>query len=309
MKIIFAGTPEFAVPSLEALVEHNFDVALVISQEDRPRGRGKKLQPTPVKKRAMELGLEVYQPSSINSEESIERLKEVGADFLVVAAFGQILKKEVLSIAKVDSINVHASLLPKYRGAAPINWAIINGEDETGITIMKIEEGLDTGDMISKAAIPILDEDDAITVHDKLSKLGGEILVSTLKDIMDGKASYTPQNDDESSYAPMLSRETGRIDWSKSSRDIFNLIRGLKPWPGSYTNYGDDLVKIHSLRVLDEAIEGQAGEIVKVSNEGLYVATGDGVVIIEELQFPNKRRMKVREYLAGNSIESGRILK
>ncbi len=309
MKIIFAGTPEFAVPSLEALVEHNFDVALVISQEDRPRGRGKKLQPTPVKKRAMELGLEVYQPSSINSEESIERLKEVGADFLVVAAFGQILKKEVLSIAKVDSINVHASLLPKYRGAAPINWAIINGEDETGITIMKIEEGLDTGDMISKAAIPILDEDDAITVHDKLSKLGGEILVSTLKDIMDGKASYTPQNDDESSYAPMLSRETGRIDWSKSSRDIFNLIRGLKPWPGSFTNYGDDLVKIHSLRVLDEAIGGQAGEIVKVSNEGLYVATGDGVVIIEELQFPNKRRMKVREYLAGNSIESGRILK
>lgn len=309
MKIVFAGTPEFAVPSLEALVKSGYEIPLVISQKDKPKGRGKKLQHTPVKEMALNLGLEVYQPSNINSDEAIKMLEEIEPDFLVVVAFGQILKNKVLDIPKVDSLNVHASLLPKYRGAAPINWSIIDGEEETGVTIMKIEEGLDTGDMISKASIPILDQDDSISIHDKLSKLGGELLVSTVKEIIESKAIYSPQDNDQSSYAPMLYKDSGKIDWDKSSRDIFNQVRGLKPWPGTYTNYQDQVVKIHKLTIGDENSQGEAGKIVRVSNNGLFVNTKDKIVIVEELQFPNKRRMKVSEYLAGNTIETGVVLK
>ncbi|MDR7869889.1 MAG: methionyl-tRNA formyltransferase [Tissierellaceae bacterium] len=309
MKIVFAGTPEFAVPTLEQLFKNGYEIPLVITQRDKPKGRGKKLQYTPVKEKALELGLNVYQPDNINSDESIEILKSLNPDFLIVVAFGQILRKKILGIPKVDSINVHASLLPKYRGAAPINWVLINGEKETGITIMKIDEGLDTGDMISKASICIDDEDDAVTIHDKLSKLGGELLVSTLSDIIENKAIYTPQNDDESSYSPMMSKAIGIIDWSKSSKDIFNQVRGLKPWPGTYTHYNDEQVKVHKIKIIDMDSQGEAGEIIDVSNEGVFVNTKDKIVVIEELQFPNKRRMKVSEYLAGNTIEKGIILK
>lgn len=308
MKIVFAGTPQFAVATLEELFKSGYDIPLVISQKDRPKGRGKKLQHTPVKEKALELGLQVYQPDNINSDESLEILKEVDPDFLIVVAYGQILKKKVLDIPKIDCLNVHASLLPKYRGAAPINWSIINGEEETGVTIMKIEEGLDTGDMISKAIVAILEDDDATTIHDKLSKLGGELLVSTLKNIIEKKAIYTLQDDEESSYAPMLYKDTGKIDWNKSSREIFNQVRGLKPWPGSYTYYNDNQVKIHKVSITDKSTQGEPGKIIEVSNDGVFVNTNDRVIVIEELQFPNKRRMKVSEYLAGNTIETGLIL-
>lgn len=309
MRIVFAGTPEFAVASLDELYKKGHDISLVISQMDRPRGRGKKLQSTPVKKKAIELGLDVYQPNNINSEESIKKLKEINPDFLIVVAYGQILRKQVLEIPNIETLNVHASLLPKYRGAAPINWSIINGEKMTGVTIMRVEEGLDTGDMISKISTAIDDEDDAISIHDRLSSLGGELLVATLDDIIEGRAVFTPQNDEESSYAPILSREDGRIDWVTNSIEIFNQVRGLKPWPGTFTHYEDQKIKIHKLMVTDKKSLGEAGEIIQVSNDGIYVNTKDKVVIIEELQFPNKRSMKVSEYLAGNKLDIGIILK
>ncbi|HZK01153.1 MAG TPA: methionyl-tRNA formyltransferase [Tissierellaceae bacterium] len=309
MRIVFAGTPEFAVASLDELYKKGHDISLVISQMDRPRGRGKKLQSTPVKKKAIELGLDVYQPNNINSEESIKKLKEINPDFLIVVAYGQILRKQVLEIPNIETLNVHASLLPKYRGAAPINWSIINGEKMTGVTIMRVEEGLDTGDMISKISTAIDDEDDAISIHDRLSSLGGELLVATLDDIIEGRAVFTPQNDEESSYAPILSREDGRIDWGTNSIEIFNQVRGLKPWPGTFTHYEDQKIKIHKLMVTDKKSLGEPGEIIQVSNDGIYVNTKDKVVIIEELQFPNKRSMKVSEYLAGNKLDIGIILK
>lgn len=308
MKIIYAGTPDFAVPTLESLYNNDFNVELVITQQDRRRGRGKKLQFTPVKEKAVELGIEVFQPEDINSEESIERIKSLSPDLIVVAAFGQIFKREILEIPKYGCINVHASLLPKYRGAAPINWAIIDGEEETGITIMEMEEGLDTGDMISKSAIPITEDDDCQSIHDKLAVIGAELLVETIKDIMEGKDKRIPQDDSLSSYAPMIFRETGEIQWNKKAKDIANLIRGLKPWPGAYTNYNDEVVKIHKVRIEPKLKAGEPGEIVKVSNEGVYVNTLDDTLVIEELQFPNRRKMQVRDYLAGNNIEVGTIL-
>lgn len=297
------------MPTLEELFNNGYDIPLVISQRDKPKGRGKKLQYTPVKEKALELGLEVYQPDNINDDESIEKLKKINPDFLIVVAYGQILKRQVLDIPQIDCINVHASLLPKYRGAAPINWSIINGEDETGVTIMKIEEGLDTGDMISKVTVPILEEDDATSIHDKLSKLGGELLVSTLNDIIEKKATYIPQDDKESSYAPMLFKDTGKIDWNKSAKEIFNHVRGLIPWPGTFTYYNDNLVKVHKVKLTDKTSQGESGKIIEASNDGVYINTKDKVIIIEELQFPNKRRMKVSEYLAGNTIDTEIILK
>lgn len=308
MKIIFAGTPEFAVPSLDRLYESGHDIKLVITQRDRPKGRGKKVQFTSVKERALKYDVEVFQPDNINSSDSIEKLREISPDFIVVAAFGQILKKEVLDIPKYGCINVHASLLPKYRGAAPINWAIINGEDETGITIMKMEQGLDTGDIISQGSIPITKDDDCESIHDKLALLGADLLIKTMEDIVDGKAIYTPQDDSLSSYSPMIFKETGKIDWNRKAEDIVNLIRGLKPWPIAYTRYRDETMKIHRASIVPNLSNGKPGEIVKVSNEGIYVSTINDSILIEELQFPNKRKMMVREYLAGNNIELGVVL-
>lgn len=309
MRIVFAGTPEFSLPTLESLYNSGHEISLVITQRDRPKGRGKKLQYTPVKEKALQLGLEIYQPDNINSDESTKKIKGINPDFLIVVSFGQILKRKVLDIPKIDSLNVHASLLPKYRGAAPINWAILKGEEKTGITIMKIDEGLDTGDMISCISTPINDEDDSMTVHDRLSRLGGDLIISTLDDIVNGRAIYRPQNDKESSYAPILSKDIGVIDWSRASRNIFNQVRGLKPWPGTFTYYEGQQLKVHKIKITDIKRQGDMGQIVDVTNEGIYINTKDKIVIIEELQFPNKRRMKVSEYLAGNYIKTGVILK
>lgn len=309
MKVIFAGTPLFAVNSLEALFNKDYDIPMVISQGDKKRGRGKKLQYPPVKEKALELGLEVFQPENINSQESIEKIRRLKPDFIVVVAFGQILKKELLDIPKYTCVNVHASLLPKYRGAAPINWAIINGEKETGITIMEMAEGLDSGDMLLKEAIKIRPDDDYMSLHDSLSKLGAELLIEALESIVKDKAVFEAQNHDLSTYAPMLYKDTGKIDWNKNTIEIINLIKGVTPWPGSYTFYREDMLKVHKARFIDEKINGQIGEIVKVDKSGVYVKTKDGLLLIEELQFPNKKRMKVRDYLAGNSIEEKIILK
>lgn len=309
MKVIFMGTPDFAVPTLEKLFhDENFEIKLVVSQGDRRRGRGKAMQFPRIKEKALELGLDLYQPENINSEESIEKIKDIGPDFIIVAAFGQILKKEILSIPKYGCINVHASLLPKYRGAAPINWSIISGENTTGITIMEMDEGLDTGHMLNKISIAIEPLDDYPSLHDKLSKAGGDILIQTLMEIVAGNVKREVQDDSLSSYAPMIFRDTGEIDWNKSANDIVNKIRGLKPWPTAHTIYKDDIVKIHLAQVLDESLGEIPGEIVKVCDQGVYVSTGDKTLLIEELQFPNKKKMSVKDYLRGNTIDRGIIL-
>ena len=310
MKVIFMGTPDFAVPTLEKLFnEENIEIELVVSQLDRRRGRGKAMHFTPVKEKALDLGLDVYQPENINSEESIEKIRSIAPDFIIVVAFGQILKKEILSIAKYGCINVHASLLPKYRGAAPINWAIINGEEVTGITIMEMDEGLDSGDMLNKISIDIEPLDDYPSLHDKLSKAGGDILIKTLMEIVRERVNPEVQNDSISNYAPMIFKDTGEIDWKDSAKNIANKVRGLKPWPTAYTSYKDDIIKIHLAQVLDESLGEIPGEIVKVSDEGVFVSTGDKTLLIKELQFPNKKKMSVMDYLRGNEIDKGIILK
>ena len=307
-KIVFMGTPDFAVESLEALYKNDYDIKLVITQKDKKRGRGKKLQHTPVKEKALALGLEVCQPENINDQDIVSVLKDIEPDFIVVVAFGQILKKEILDIPKYKCINVHASLLPKYRGAAPINWAIVEGEKETGITIMEMAEGLDTGDMISKVSVEIEKDDNYISMHDKLSFLGADLLVKTIEDIKNDEAKFTPQDDSLSSYASMIYRGTGKIDWNSSGKDIINLMRGLVPWPVAFTNYKEEPLKIYSAELIERFNKDESGMIVKVSDEGLFVNCEDSTLIVKEFQFPNKKRMLVKDYLKGNTIEVGTLL-
>jgi len=302
------GTPEFAVPSLNELYTSGHEISLVITQKDKPKGRGKKVLPTPVKERALELGLEVYQPNSVNSQECIERLRKINPDCIVVVAFGQILKREVLSIPKYGCINVHASLLPKYRGAAPINWAIINGEEKTGITIMKMDEGLDTGDILKAKEIVIEEDDDSSTLSHKLAKLGSQLIVESLEDISKGNITIVPQNHELSTYAPILSKEMGRINWNSNGENIINLIRGLKPWPLAYTFYKGENVKIHKARKVQKFSTSPNGTVVKVSADGIFVNCNDSCIVIEQLQFPGKKKLYVSEYLRGNEFEEGILL-
>lgn len=308
MKIVFMGTPEFAVSSLNALYDSGHTISLVITQKDKPKGRGKKVLPTPVKERALALGLEVYQPDSVNSKESIDRLKAINPDCIVVAAFGQILKEEVLNLSKYGCLNVHASLLPKYRGAAPINWAIINGEEKTGITIMKMDKGLDTGDILKMREIPIEEDDDSSTITEKLAQLGGELIVETLDELEKGNINPIPQDDQLATYAPMLSKEIGRIDWNDNGDNIKNLVRGLKPWPLAYTLYEGENVKIHKVRKVEKFSDKPNGTVVKVSDDGIFVNCKDSCIVIEELQFPGKKKLHVSEYLRGNQFKEEVVL-
>lgn len=303
------GTPEFAVPSLVALHEAGYTIDLVVTMQDKRRGRGKKLQPTEVKAKALELGLPVYQPENVNSKESVEKLRALNPDFIVVAAYGQIIRKSILEIPKYNIINVHASLLPKYRGAAPINWSIVNGESETGVTIMEIQEGLDTGDMILKGSIPILYEDDAETIHDKLSNLGGELITQAILGLVDGSLPKKKQDEALSSYAPMLNKESGHINWNKSATEIRNLVRGFKPWPSAYAYYNEEMVKFHQVEAMEENRPGKLGEILEVDGQNIYIKAHNSVIKLVELQFPGKRKMLVEDYLKGNEIEEGVILK
>lgn len=309
MNIIYMGTPEFAVPTLESLHERGHNISLVITQEDKPKGRGKKLQYTPVKEKALALGLEVYQPNNVNCIDSIEIIRKLEPDFIIVVAYGQILKKEILSIPKYGCFNVHASLLPKYRGAAPINWSIINGDTKTGISIMKMDQGLDTGDIVLMDSIEIDKLDDYITVHDKLSLLGGKLILEAMDLVIDEKTKFIKQDDTQSNYAPMIYKETGHIDWALPGIDICNLVRGLKPWPIAYTIYNDEVVKIHKTKFIPTEKSCNYGEIIKANKEGIFVSVLDGNIIIEELQFPGKKVLTAAQYLAGNQIVIGTVLK
>lgn len=301
------GTPEFAVYSLDALLERGDEVALVISQEDKPKDRGKKIQMPAVKKRALEKGIPVYQPKTIKDKESFVKIKELNPDVIVVTAYGQIIPKNILDLPKYGAINVHASLLPKYRGAAPINFAIIHGEKETGITTMYMSEGLDTGDMIQKDSLEILSSDTSATLHDKLAELSKVTLKRTLDHIEKGVIQREPQDHSSSSYAPLIKKSLGHIDFSKSPDEISNLIRGLDPWPSAYAFLNGESVKLWSPKVGELTDSTEYGEIHKVHEDHIDIVAGGGFVSIYEIQFPNKKRMSVKDYLKGNKLIQGEM--
>lgn len=301
------GTPDFAVLSLEAIYESGHEILLVVSQEDKPKGRGNKLTMTPVKEKALELGLDVFQPKKIKEAESVRKLKELKPDWIIVTAYGQILSKEILDIPKYGCINVHASLLPKYRGAAPINFALINGEQITGITTMLMEEGLDTGDMLVKDQLDINEEDTAVSLFEKLSVLSKKTLTKTLELAENNMLKPVPQDNNEATYATMMNKDLGHIKWEKTANEIVNLWRGTKPWPGVFSIYNEQVVKLDDLKV-GEATIGKNGEIIAVGPEYIQVKAGEKSVKIYSVQFPNKRKMAVSEYLKGNTVEKSSIL-
>lgn len=308
MKIIFMGTPEFAVPCLQKIIDEGHEVLAVVTQPDKPKGRGKKLSMPPVKELALKHDIDVYQPIKAREESFVNKLKEINPDLIVVVAFGQILPKSILDIPKFGCVNVHASLLPKYRGAAPLNWVIINGEEKTGVTTMYMDVGLDTGDMILKSEIPLDDEITAGELHDKMMIDGADVLKETIELIAQGKAPREKQNDDETCYSPIMDKSLGNINWSKPAKDIHNLIRGVNPWPSAYTTYGDQTMKIWKTKVLNKNSDKVPGTILKVDKDGLEVSTGQGVIQINEIQMSGKKRMIVSEYIKGNTISTDVVL-
>jgi len=308
MNILFMGTPEFAVPCLDILFKNGHNICGVITQPDKPKGRGHKLAPPPVKEYAVENNMEVYQPTTLKNNEILPLLKELNPDIIIVVAYGKILPEYVLAFPKYGCINVHASLLPKYRGAAPIQWAVINGEKISGITTMYMEKGLDTGDMILRAEVAIDPEETYGSLHDKLSPLGAELLLETVKRIEAGTAPREKQDDALSNYAPMISKETGHIDWSMSADDILNLIRGTYPFPGSFCEYGEEILKI--IHASNGSSTDKPGGCFCVKNNKLEVACGDGnTILIDEIQFKGGKRMSVASYLNGHEIDETIILK
>lgn len=308
MRIVFMGTPEIAVPSLERLISDGHDLCAVVTQPDRPKGRGKKLAFSPVKEAAMRHELEILQPEKASQPDFLDRLRELNPDLIVVIAFGQILRKEVLDLPKYGCVNVHVSLLPKYRGAAPINWAIINGEEKTGVTTMFMDEGLDTGDIIKTREFSLDDEINAGQLHDIMMEEGADVLSQTVKAIEDGTAERIRQNDYESTYAPMMDRNLGHIDFKKSAVSIHNLVRGTVPWPGAWCESPYGKIKIWKTRIGQGQTDREPGTIVSVGKQGIEVACGMGMLLIEEIQMPNKKRMYVSEYIKGNTIEIGKVL-
>jgi methionyl-tRNA formyltransferase len=306
MRIAFMGTPQFAVPSLQKLIDSGFEVAAVVTQPDRKSGRGHKLAPPPVKTLAQSHGIPVLQFEKIRVQEGVEAIKSVAPDIIVTAAFGQILPKAILDIPPQGCINVHASLLPRYRGAAPIQWAIIMGEGRTGVTIMYMDAGLDTGDIIASQSVPIRGDMTGGELYEELSLLGAELLVKTLKDIGAGTASRTKQDDGESSYYPPLSKELGNIDWNKPAKDIYNLIRALDPVMGTYASVGGDVIKIWSAGVLPGSAE--PGRFVSAgARDGLVVGTGEGLLRVKSMQAPGTRRMAPEEFFRGRKLGGERF--
>ena len=305
MRIVFMGTPDFSVPALEALVEGGHEVVAAITQPDKPKGRGKAVLMTPVKEKAMELGIPVYQPVKVRGPEFVEKLRQMEPDAIVVVAFGQILPKSILEIPRYGCVNIHASLLPKYRGAAPIQWAVIDGERESGVTTMFMNEGLDTGDMLEKEAVILDPKETGGSLHDKLSAIGGRLILSTLKGLEDGTLKGTPQTDEGTCYAKMLKKSLGDIDWTMDAAAIERLIRGLNPWPSAYTCLHGKTLKIWDGDVLEREYGVEPGTVAEVAKDRLVVQTGQGSLAIRSLQLEGKKRMDAGDFLRGYAVEAG----
>ncbi len=314
MRVIFMGTPDFSVGTLEALVAAGHDVCLAVTQPDKPKGRGKEMQFPPVKETAIKHGIPVYQPKKIREPECVEELRKYNADVMVVVAFGQILPKTILEMTPYGCINVHASLLPKYRGAAPIQWSIIEGEAVTGVTTMQMDEGLDTGDMIMKEEVPIAEDETGESLHDKLAAAGAALCVETLKALEDKNAVFEKQGESPTAYAKMLTKEMGNIDWNQSAVQIERLVRGLNSWPSAYTRWNGKVMKIWRAKAEtgpaagSQAGGGQPGTVTEIRKDSFAVQTGDGVLRVYEVQIPGKKRMETSAFLRGYTMEPGTVL-
>lgn len=303
MRVIFMGTPDFAVATLEEIIKAGHEVVLVVSQPDKAVGRSKALKYTPVKECAVAHGIEVYQPKRIREAECVEYLRSFEPDMIVVEAFGQIISKDILTMPRFGCINVHASLLPKYRGAAPIQWVVIDGEKESGVTTMMMDVGLDTGDMLEKAVVPLAADETGGSLHDKLSVLGAKLILSTLDKLEKGTAVRTPQTDENTCYAKMLKKNMGDIDWTMDAAAIERLIRGLNPWPSAYTRWNGKTLKIWRAEVLEKEYDGVCGEVVYTDKTSIHVKTGHGTLVLKELQPEGKKRMEADAFLRGYPME------
>jgi methionyl-tRNA formyltransferase len=293
--IIFMGTPEFSVSILEK-IHQQFGVSLVISQPDKPVGRKRVLTAPPVAEKAASLGIDLYQPERIKDSEALEKIAAYQPDIIITAAYGQILPKALLDVPRLGAVNVHASLLPKHRGGAPIHRAILNGDKESGVTIMYMAEGLDSGDTISQVRTPIMDNDNTGSLHDRLSELGGELLIKTLPDIFNGTNARTPQNEDDKTVSPNISKADEKLDFNQVARTVFNHIRGLSPSPGAYTMLDDKRLKIYAAELVEGTSKGIPGTIIKKDDSGFYVAVKDGILLITEVQPSGKKKMAARDY-------------
>ncbi len=309
MKIIFMGTPDFSVGTLKALIEAGHEIVLAVTQPDKPKGRGGKMQFPPVKEAALEYQIPVFQPKKVRDPDCIEELRKYQADIMVVIAFGQILPAEILKMTPYGCVNVHASLLPKYRGAAPIQWAVINGEKVSGVTTMQMDEGLDTGDMLLKTEVVLDEKETGGSLHDKLSEAGAKLCVRTLKALEEKTLKPEAQGESPTEYARMLDKSLGNIDWNQSAIEIERLIRGLTPWPSAYTDWDGKVMKIWEARVIaGQEPQEIPGTVVGVDKDGFCVQTGQGLLKVLALQIPGKKRMEAGPFLRGYPIKPGTIL-
>ncbi|MBP5773160.1 MAG: methionyl-tRNA formyltransferase [Eubacterium sp.] len=304
MRVVFMGTPDFSVPALERIASEH-EVVAVVTQKDKPKGRGQELAFTPVKESALKLNIPVLQPEKVKEESFVKELKDLNPDAIVVIAFGQILSNDILTLPKYGCINVHASLLPKYRGAAPIQWAVIDGEEKSGVCTMKMDEGLDTGDIIDVDEITLDPKETGGSLFDKLSKLGGELILKTLQNLEFGKATFIKQDDSKSTYAKKMTKDLGHIDFTKDAVSIERLIRGLNPWPSAFTYLDGKVMKIWDADVVEET--GEPGTVINEDKDSFVIATGDKALKVNELQLEGKKRMKASDFLNGRSIEGSKL--
>lgn len=304
MKIIFMGTSAFAVASLATLHESHHEILLVVSQPDKPAGRGKVLTSPPVIERAKALGLPIEQPAKIKTPEFLDKLASLKPDCIAIVAYGKLLPKTILDLPPKGCVNLHSSLLPKYRGAAPINWAIMNGEKESGVTTMFINEEMDAGDILLTRSTPIKETDNAITLHDILAPMGAGLLLDTLNKIEEGSIKRTPQDHSKATFAPIMKKEDGLIKWKRSAKEIFDHIRGAQPWPAAYTHLDGKLLHVYDSSVIEGGTDAKPGEIIAVS-DGIVVATGSGKLCLKEVQLEGKKRLSARDFLNGHKIKIG----
>jgi methionyl-tRNA formyltransferase len=305
MRVIFMGTPSLAVPILRAIHESDHKVIGVVTQPDRPRGRGRKVGISPVKELSMGLRLRVLQPETTKDKAFIAEVSGMSPDLIVVAAYGRMLTRDLLNIPPLGCINIHASLLPRYRGAAPIQWAIAKGERRTGITIIKMDEGMDTGDILLVQEVEIGDDDTAQSLHDTLAQVGADLIIEAMDQLNRGALHPIPQDHREATYAPLLKKEDGLIDWNQDARDIFNRIRGFNPWPVAFTHLKGSRLKIFSAKIITGKVRERTGKVIQSGPEGVMVTTGKDYLLIKEVQLEGRKRMSIREFMMGNEIPPG----